>query len=58
MMRWRSPQVDITQWHRVFAWLPRRVGDEIVWLEWVERKASGWDGMSGLFGVEYRKCSA
>ena len=55
-MRWNSPQVDITQWHRIYAWLPVRVDGQIIWLEYVERKAKGWDGIIGLWGVEYRAC--
>jgi hypothetical protein len=26
------------QWHRWFAWYPVRIGDERVWLEFVERR--------------------
>lgn len=53
-MKIPSPQIDITRWHHVFAWLPTQIGNEIVWLQWIERKANGWDPTIGLYGVEYR----
>ena len=42
-MRWysESPEVRIAReraWHRWYAWHPIRVGEQLVWLEIVERK--------------------
>lgn len=35
----------LTQWHPYFCLIPRRVGDEVVWLETIQRKGrfvEGW----------------
>lgn len=40
-------------WHSWFAWRPVRIGCEIVWLESVERKATGTD-RGGNRIYEYR----
>ena len=45
-MRW-----SINRWKRWFAWYPVRVGDDIVWLEWIERKV---DSRMGIYWSEYR----
>lgn len=42
-MRWYSESIAtrldrILTWHEWFAWHPVRVGDSMVWLEYVERK--------------------
>ena len=39
-MTWTSGH-DGRKWHRCFAWEPIRIGDEWVWLEWIERKDTG-----------------
>ena len=31
-MRWKA-----RTWRRVFLFIPRKIGDETVWLEWVDR---------------------
>ncbi len=38
-MRWHiARSYDPKEWHRWFAWHPVCVGDELVWLEPVERR--------------------
>lgn len=34
----KKPKKDLYVWHSVFAWFPVRVGNECIWLEFVERK--------------------
>lgn len=50
-----KPFPDLThpycRWHKVFAWLPRVIDGEWVWLENIERRAVAYDGV--LF--DYRK---
>lgn len=37
-MRWKDkPKSDLSPWRKWFAWLPVKIDDENVWLEWVER---------------------
>lgn len=38
-MRWSKTKGD--GWHKRFAILPVRIGDEILWLEWFERRFAG-----------------
>jgi hypothetical protein len=37
----------LEKWHRWFAWYPVRIGEQRVWLEWVDRRLrmvfEGWD---------------
>lgn len=33
---------DYRNWRRWFAWFPVFIGDELVWLEFVERRHSGF----------------
>lgn len=46
----------LTQWHPFFCLIPRRVGDEIVWLEHVQRKGRWHEGWydPGYWEWEYR----
>ena len=46
----------ITEWHRWFAWRPVRVNPtkQMVWLEWVERKAHYWKHSPNYAYTEYR----
>jgi hypothetical protein len=63
-MRFKDPAAKYSaDWHRWFAWHPVTVGNQIAWLEWVERKydQNGGpvdDGGTGYFiaagGWEYR----
>jgi hypothetical protein len=45
---WDTARTRLTQWHRWYAWFPVRVGEQRVWLEWIERKLypvyEGWVG--------------
>lgn len=62
-MRWQSEswltkagRLDI--WHRWFAWHPVRAGEEVVWLEDVERKGElMYDSLSTYWAWEYRSQS-
>jgi hypothetical protein len=42
-MKWRIDFGD-RPWHRWFAWYPVRVGDAMIWLEYVERKTENFHG--------------
>ena len=62
-MRFNSPaKAENDEWHkpwrRWFAWRPVRVGDKIVWLEYIERE--GWyiygDFGDSCWGWQYRLC--
>ena len=60
-MQWNSESRQsrwerITHWHKWFAWHPIRVGEEIVWLEWVERFYADVSGglESGYYEWVYR----
>lgn len=60
-MRLQWPIKDHSQWERWYAWHPVRVGNEIVWREYVERRfVSLGDtytpdlGCSERWGFEYR----
>jgi hypothetical protein len=51
-MRWASESWEakhdrLGQWHRWFAWRPVRVGEQIAWLETVERRGE-WGPMRGF----------
>ena len=37
-MRFKFKFKDVEEWHRWFAWRPVFVEDEIVWLEFIERR--------------------
>ena len=51
-MRWK--EIDKTEWHRVFAWLPvSTICKTVVWLEWVEYREANW-GQTTL-GIVYRR---
>lgn len=44
-MRWKSKQIGTCEWHRCFAWLPIKIVDTWVWLEFYEYKDDldpGW----------------
>lgn len=63
-MKWKSPsrqtkRQNLTTWHEWFAWHPVRIGEEIYWLERVQRKCEFHmtfidDG--GYSAVEYKTC--
>lgn len=36
----KTPEKDKTQWHDWFAWYPVRIGDQVVWLETVQRRGT------------------
>ena len=56
---WDEKHQAKKEWHRHFAWLPRRVGPrECIWLETVERKGK-WNAFyyGSCWDWEYRKVS-
>jgi len=59
-MRWKhTPRpVGYDEWRSWFAWYPVVVGDEYVWLEWVERRQSDregtWDGLEWDYRARLR----
>jgi hypothetical protein len=44
---WKAKHDRLGQWHRWFAWRPVRVGEQIAWLEAVERRGA-WGPMQGF----------
>lgn len=45
----------LTQWHPFYCWLPRRVDDKCVWLEWIQRKGrQEYCGYSLTYIFQYR----
>lgn len=45
-MKWHSESYStkmdrLSKWHTWFAWCPIRIGDEIYWLQTVERRIEG-----------------
>jgi hypothetical protein len=55
-MRW--PAKFFGEWYSWFAWHPVRVGRQIVWLEWVERKADCAGGAEQYAWYDYRERQA
>jgi len=51
-MEWRDWKYELREigWHKYFAWWPVPVGyhGETAWLQYVERKLTGWDGGIGF----------
>lgn len=46
---------DVRQWHYWFAWYPVTVGDQVVWLETIERRGEPMLGLMDIHVVwEYR----
>ena len=43
---------DNPVWHDWFAWRPVRIGDRVVWLEWVRRYKS-YNPYRNRYDVEY-----
>jgi hypothetical protein len=58
-MRWSRLPKPRKEWRKWFAWYPVDVGDEVVWLEWLERKTTLY-GACGEFVAfhEYRPITA
>lgn len=58
-LKWQSLKAKyetIRAWHRWFAWRPVRISDdELLWLEWVERKI---DEGADAYRFVYRKAAA
>jgi hypothetical protein len=59
-MRWRSESwgtklARLEQWHRWFAWHPVRIGEELLWLESVERLGKSHGGYYPFWTWEYRE---
>ena len=52
-MRWPIEKPAEPEWHRWFAWKPISVGNQTVWLEWVDRKAKYYHGGAGDCVVEW-----
>lgn len=54
-MRFKFKPKNQLVWHNKFLWIPRVIGDELVWLETVDRM-EGWreDGFQIDFYWEYR----
>jgi hypothetical protein len=44
-MRWKDTRKQFDTWYKWFAWYPKSIDGQWVWLEYVERKATqwGWD---------------
>lgn len=38
-MRWKAP--DLNKWKRRFAWLPVKIGSEVIWLERYQSRCMG-----------------
>ena len=41
-MRWSTVKPAPKEWNLWFAWYPVTIGNERVWLEWVERKTTAY----------------
>jgi hypothetical protein len=55
IMRAQRRNEYLEQWHPFFCLLPRRIGRECVWLEWIQRKGrQGYCGYSLEWFFEYR----
>lgn len=59
-MKWPNPQKtepEPTAWHHKFAWLPTRVREYTVWLEFYEQRLCSWrmpDNFTTQYWWEYR----
>jgi len=53
-MQFSSPLQDCREWSRRFAYLPTQVGDKLVWWEYYEWRAAGWNPITGYYGVQAR----
>ena len=51
----RFPQQDIGEWHKWFAWWPTYIGNELVWLETIERRGECLVGLMDVHTIwKYR----
>lgn len=49
-----SERINKAEWHGWYAWHPVRIGDHLIWLEWVLRKGEHFeDSCGGGWSYEY-----